>query len=174
MNNTRKLAFAGIMTAITVIILFFAMVIPNLKLVLYGISSLPMAAVIIECDKKTGFIFYLATAILSLILIPNKIAVLPYVTVLGLYGLIKTWAEKSPNLILEWLIKLIYLNAAGALYLWLLIKIFMPNIHFPISLWLIIIGSQICFVIYDFIYSYCVSFYEKTIRPKVNSFYQPH
>lgn len=171
MENTRKLALAGIMTAITIIILFFAMVIPNLKLALYGLASLPMAVVVIECDKKTGLLFYIATAVLSFVLLPDKVAALPYIVVLGLYGLVKSGAENRKNIITQWLIKLIYFNAALVLYLWLIIQIFLPDITFPIPLWILVLGAQVLFVAYDFIYSYCVAFYEKSIRPKVNSFY---
>lgn len=170
MGDNKKLALAGIMTALTVIILFFAMLIPNLKLVLYGLSSLPMAVVIIECDKKTGLLFYAATSILGFVLLPDKIAALPYIVVLGLYGLIKSWAEKVNNTVAEWAIKIIYFNAASALYLYLIIQIFMPDITFPIPLWVLAIGAQALFIVYDFIYSYCITFYEKNIRPKVNSF----
>ncbi|MDO4541220.1 MAG: hypothetical protein Q4C00_00125 [Bacillota bacterium] len=172
MDNTRKLALAGIMTAFTVMILFGAMIVPNLKLFLYGLSSLPMAVVVMECDKKTGLLFYVASALLCFILLPDKVAALPYIVVLGLYGLIKAVAEGSPNTLTEWLIKIIYFNASLSLYLWLIIKIFIPNISFPIPLWIIIIGAEAIFVAYDFIYSYCVSFYEKSLRPKVNSFYR--
>lgn len=171
MDNTRKLALAGIMTGITIIILFFAMVIPNLKLALYGLASLPMAVVVIECDKRTGLLFYIATGVLSFILLPDKVAALPYIVVLGLYGLVKSGAESTKNAVTQWLIKLIYFNAALGIYLWLVVQIFMPNITFPIPLWILIIGAEALFVAYDFIYSYCVAFYEKSIRPKVNSFY---
>ena len=59
---------------------------------------------------------------------------------------------------------------AFALYLYLIIQIFMPDITFPIPLWVLAIGAQALFIVYDFIYSYCITFYEKNIRPKVNSF----
>ncbi|MEG0874152.1 MAG: hypothetical protein RSB05_00895 [Clostridiales bacterium] len=169
MEKNRTLALAGIMTAFTVIILFFAMVIPNLKLVLYGLSSLPIAVILIECDKKTAGLFFTATAVLALILIPDKTAVLPYVVVLGFYGFIKAIAEKFTNNIVEWAIKIIYFNATLAIYLWLVLAIFLPNIVLPIPLWVLIIGAEVGFVIYDFIYSACIWYYEKQIRPKIKT-----
>ena len=108
MNQNRDLALAGIMTAVTVILLFAAMIVPNLKLVLYGLSSLPMAALLLKPTAAPESCFYIATAALALILLPDKMAALPYVTVLGLYGLIKAVAEKFPNRIIEWTIKEIY------------------------------------------------------------------
>ena len=170
MNQNRYLALAGIMTAVTVILLFAAMIVPNLKLVLYGLSSLPMAALLLETNRRTGIMFYIATAALALILLPDKMAALPYVTVLGLYGLIKAVAEKFPNRIIEWTIKEIYFNATLFLYGLLIYKVFMPNITFPIPIWAVVLCAEALFVAYDYIYSICILYYEKLFRQNIKRF----
>lgn len=170
MNNNKELALAGIMTAVTVILLFAAMIIPNMKLVFYGLSSLPMAVLLLETNRRTGIMFYIATAVLAMVLLPDKTAALPYVTVLGLYGLTKAIAEKFPNRVVEWIIKELYFNATLFIYGLLIYKIFIPDITFPIPIWAIVICAEVIFVAYDYIYSICVWYYEKMFRQNVKRF----
>lgn len=170
MDNNKDLALAGIMTAVTVVILFAAVILPNMKIVCYGLSSLPMAALLLETNKRTGVMFYIATAALAMVLLPDKLAALPYVTVLGLYGLIKSIAERFPNRVVEWTIKGIYFNATLFLYGFLVYKLFMPDLEFPIPLWAVILCAEGLFVAYDYIYSICVWYYEKMIRKNVKRF----
>lgn len=167
MKTTNKIALTGIIAAISFGILFAASIVPNSKIFLFGAASLPIFVVLIECGYQYAFIHYVATSYLAFILLPNKYAVLPYIIVLGAYGIIKGLAEKNKNPIVEWAIKLIYFNATLGLYLFLAFKFFFTYVSLPVSLWVMILGSNALFIVYDVIYSYCIAFYESKIRKKI-------
>lgn len=171
MQKTRIITLGGILGALTILDLWLASIVPNLKLVLYGISALPIAVMVIEGNRHASLLFYVATAILSLLLIPRApLSSLPYVLVLGLYGLVKSIAEANKNPVLEWIIKLFYFNATMALYYILIVTIFVPDVAWPLPLWALVIIAEVAFVLCDFLYSYAIQFYERMIRSKLNRF----
>ncbi len=163
----RSLTLAGVLAAIVVLLLYLAMVVPGGKAALYAAASLPLALLVIEGGKKMAALFYLATAVLALLLLPDKAAALPYVFVLGLYGLIKSVAEERKRRLWEWALKYAYCNAALALYFLLIVKVVFPGISWPISpLWLGI-AAQPLFLLYDLFYSLSIAFYLRELRPRV-------
>ena len=78
MANTRKVALGGILLALTVIILYAESVMPTSKLSLYALSSFFVSVIVIESGIRAGWIFYVASSLLALIIIPDKIALIPY------------------------------------------------------------------------------------------------
>lgn len=167
-NHTRLLALGGILGALTLIDLWLAAIVPNLKLMLYGLSALPMAVIVIEGNRRLALIFYGATALLALLLLPGTpLSALPYVLVLGLYGLVKSLAEAGHNRIVEWVWKLLYFNATMAVYYLLIVTLLIPDIVWPVALWLLVLLAEAAFVAGDVIYSIAINFYEKRLRPYV-------
>lgn len=167
--NARSLALAGLLAAGVMILLYMAMIVPNLKAVLYGLASLPMAVVVLETDRKTAVLFYLATAGLALILLPDKMAALPYVLVLGGYGFVKSLAETKTSRFLEWVLKLLYFDIALILYYFLIAKILFPAIVWPLSPVWLGLAAQGLFVLYDYVYSLAIHYYLRFLRPHIDS-----
>lgn len=165
--RTRSLTLAGILAACVLFLLYLAAMVPNLKAVLYGLSSLPMAVVVLETDKKTAAVFYAATAVLALLLLPDKLAALPYVLVLGAYGLVKAYAEVMLSRLREWVVKLVYFILTMGIYYLLIVKLLLPAFVWPISpVWLGLAAAAL-FVVYDFVYTLAIQYYLQTIRPRL-------
>lgn len=106
--KTRTAALGGILLALSVATLFFASFVPGVELTIYAVSSVYTAIMIIETNSKGGGIFYIASGILALLLIPNKAAVLPYLFFFGIYGIVKYYIEKIGKLPVEICLKLLF------------------------------------------------------------------
>ncbi|MFQ7472815.1 MAG: hypothetical protein ACLRLX_01250, partial [Anaerovoracaceae bacterium] len=82
-TKTSKIALGGICLALTVAFIFGGSVIPGIELTLFAVSSLFTAVMIIESGVRGGIMLYVAAVILSLIIVPNKLAVIPYAFLFG-------------------------------------------------------------------------------------------
>ena len=88
-NETSTVALGGICLALTVIFLFGASFVPGAEMTLYALSSLFVAVMVIEKGPKSGVILFVAAVILGLLLVPNKLGMLPYICFFGYYGVLK-------------------------------------------------------------------------------------
>lgn len=119
-----------------------------------GLSSLLISVTIIEFGVKYGVVFFMASAILSFLVIGNKIQWLVYVFTFGNYGLIKYLIERDRSMVLEYVLKLIYANIA-VLALFFAVKAF---VYIPMKPWYVL-AFEVVFLIYDYAYSLFVSRY---------------
>ena len=94
-KKTYRLALGGICLALTILFMFGASIAPGVELTLYAISSLFVAVMILESGVKGGVTLYIAAVLLGLLIVPNKVGVLPYVGLFGLYGIVKFFIEKQ-------------------------------------------------------------------------------
>lgn len=161
--NSRKAALGGILLAMAVITLYLEAVMPVNKLSLYALSSFFVALMIVESGVKAGWTFYMASCLLAFIIVPDKIALLPYVLFFGLYGIVKFYIEKLRKLILEYLLKFVCFNLSlGAAVLF--IREYIANIvkiDFP--WWALVIALEIVFFIYDYVYTLFIQYYNQKL-----------
>ena len=164
-KNTYKIAFGGICLAFTVIALFLASIVPGLELTFYALSSVFAAAVIIESDIRGGLIFYGASCSLSFMLIPDKLALIPFVFFFGIYGVIKFVAEKVKNPLGQIIIKTLFFMAIFGTGFFFFKSLFFGNISLPdYSLWVLVPGSLLIFILYDYIYTLMIRLYRQRIK----------
>ncbi|HHY23815.1 MAG TPA: hypothetical protein GX527_06190 [Clostridiaceae bacterium] len=166
-NNTKKIALSGVMSAIAVLCLLFATIMPTGKLSFYVLSSFFVSVIIIEYGTKPGWVFYIITNLLAYILIPDKIRIIPYTVFFGAYGILKYYIEKFNNIVLEYILKYIYFNACLAIALIFLREIIakgitLNKIKFP--LWTVIILLEVIFIIYDYVYTLFIQYYRQKLK----------
>lgn len=164
-KRTLSIATGGICLAGSVLSVFFASVVPGLELTLYAVSSLFVAVMILEAGMRGGFMVYAGTILLCLILIPNKLAVIPYVFFFGLYGVIKFYAEQRPHPAVQMGLKAgVFLAVFGAGYLFFK-EIFFGNIRLPdIPDALLVVAGLVFLLIYDFIFTQLIQLYRRRIK----------
>lgn len=167
-KSTKRITLSGILAAATLLTLFLATTLPTNRIFFYGLSSLFCAIIIIEHGVKAGVVFYLGTSILALILIPNKLRLIPYLLILGHYPIWKTYIEKINHPVKEVILKLFGLNMFTLASYYFLTSFFLENIIIPLDLRLIFLILQIIFLIYDYAFTLFISFYFKKIRPMIN------
>ncbi len=165
--KTRRLVLNGILGALAVICLLLANILPTNRLSLYALSSFFISISIIENGIKAGWIFYAATCLLSFIIVPDKLSIVPYVLFFGLYGIAKFYIERLNRLVLEYILKLVYFNICAGIAIASVSSIFGYSLTDALPIWLIAIAAEVVFLIYDFVYTLFINYYRNKLRTKL-------
>ncbi len=165
-SKVKRITLSGILLAFTVISVFLAATLPTSKLSLYALSSLFMAVIIIEFGTKAGWAFYLASALLSLLLVP-RLEVIPFIVFFGVYGLIKLYIERLRGRVIEYILKLIYFNICLVLGLFFLKEIILGGINLMAPVYIIAAVLELVFLLYDYIYTLFIRFYGSQLKQKL-------
>lgn len=160
---SKKIAYSGILLAVNILLLLMTNIIPINTMFLMGLSSLPISIIIMEYRVKTGIVFYIASVILSFIIIQNKVQWVMYVLTFGVYGLIKYFIERGRPVYVELLLKLCFANIV-LIVLCILLK---TLVVIPINI-ITILGFQLAFVIYDYVYSLFIDYYNEKLKKLMN------
>ncbi|MGL5245098.1 MAG: hypothetical protein ACRC7R_08005, partial [Sarcina sp.] len=107
--KAKNISFSSILIGLTILFLYLSFLIPTNTITFLTLASLIIPISIISISPSRAFLIYLASGILSLIIIPFNTTLL-YILFFGLYGFIKKYIEKFNNLFLEILLKLCYFN----------------------------------------------------------------
>lgn len=159
-KSTRALATGGIFLALSIVTLFIATIIPGVELTLYAISSFYVAFIIVESGARNGMLFYVASVLLGLLIVPNKAGLLPYAMFFGLYGIVKYYIEKIRKTPFEIVLKLLFFNVSYGVGLLFFKELFLGSVNLPDLAWpLLIIGAQGFFLFFDYLYTLVVGFY---------------
>lgn len=115
--RTRKLAFAGLMLAVTIVCLYLGNIIESNTLFLLAGASYFVGIVYREAGAKMSLAFYVGALILGFLVTPNKFYILTYAA-MGLYILFNEWAyfkiRKKENIrrqsVAFWIVKYLVFN----------------------------------------------------------------
>lgn len=155
--KAKDLALGGILTSLTVIVLFINILIPINTFAILTISSCFVPIAIIRSNVRVGIFVYIASSIIGFFLVPLDIMI-PFILYFGIYGLVKFYIEKLRNMPLEILLKLLFSNIMLILGYILYTKFIAPiNLNIPI--WILIILAQIAFLIFDYALTLIITFY---------------
>ena len=111
MSASRQMALGGMLTATAVVIMCLGSIIPVNTYLCPVLCILITRVVLQGCGRKIGWCYYLATAILSLMLAPDREAALVY-AFLGYYPMIRPFFEQLG--VFGWYAKLLLFTLAGA------------------------------------------------------------
>lgn len=162
--KTKRLALNGILGALSVICLLLADIPPTNRISLYALSSFFISISIIENGIKAGWIFYAATCLLSFIVVPEKLGIVPYVIFFGIYGIVKFYIERLDRLVIEYILKFTYFNACMGIALWALKGLFRYELRIMLPVWLLVAAAEIVFFIYDIVYTMFINYYRNKLR----------
>lgn len=167
-EKLQKLTLCGIYLTITEAGLILASFIPGFEMTVLAITSAVGAFVIIEAGVKYGIGFYAAALLLGLILVPNKLGLIPYGLFFGLYPVVKYFAEKNPKTGIQVTIKLCYFIGVTLAAYYLLFDIFFGNLRLPewLPTVLVIPAAIGIMLLLDWILTALINFYFRQIRPK--------
>lgn len=158
----KKIAYTGILLALNIMILLLVNIIPMNTLFLMGIASLLISIVILEYGIKLGFVFYIASSILSFIVLANKAQWILYVFTFGLYGLAKYLIERDRSFYIDLGLKLCFANGVILVVYFILKAI----VFIPINIYTILV-FQVAFLVYDYIYTLFIEYYEAKLRKMI-------
>ena len=156
---SKKIAYTGILLALNIILLLLSNIIPINTIFFMGLASFLISIVIMEYGFKLGILFYIASDVLSFLVLSNKAQWLIYVFTFGIYGLIKYFVEKDRPFYIDILLKLVYVNLITLCLYFILRGI----IYIPVNMFTILV-FQVAFLIYDYVYTLFIDYYEQRLR----------
>jgi len=124
---------------------------------------------VLEEEIGLAFLMFAAVSLLSLLLMPDRLMVIPYIIFFGHYGIGKFFIETHiRDKIVRYIVKLLYYNVALIL-VYLIAQVVSSQaldnlIAFNISLWLLIPLAEIAFVLYDFLFTKVTGYYFNNMR----------
>ena len=151
MRKTKKITLSAMIVALGAAFMAIGGLIEVLDLSVLAFASLLVAFVYIEIGSPYTWLVWLCTALASFLLLPGSIIWAEYLTVFGIYPILKAYIEKLKRPM--WLpIKLVYIN----IVLWGLFFAFEIVFDYPIfiydKLWLkiaVYLIANVAFVAYD-------------------------
>ncbi len=176
MKRTSKITLSAMMAALataTMLLSFF----PYLTYAIPAVAGLFIMVVVIEIDLKWAMLSYLASAIISLLILPEPESKLLYICFLGYYPVLKAIMEKLNKNPLEWIFKIISFNIALVIVYFAFSRVVNFSLdelgvfgkYGAIALWFM--GNAV-FVIYDIAVSRMAMMYMSVIHPKIKRIFK--
>jgi hypothetical protein len=166
--KTSNIALGGICLALTIIFIFGASFVPGIELTLFALSSLFTAIMVIEADVASATVMYVAAVILGLLILPNKLAIIPYAFFFGHYGIFKYYAEKCRSAALQLIIKGLLFAVLLCVGLLAFKDVLLGSISLPdYPVWILIIGGILMMYLYDYIYTLVINYYMRRLKGKI-------
>jgi len=149
-KTTRSLTLSALLTALTVITLYIASVLPSGRIAMVALSSIFVAAAVIESGLRAGISVYAASSLLGALILPHIGFALMYILLFGYYPVVKSLIEKKAPVILQWILKLCVFNAVLTVS-WIFLRelIFAFGEDQP-GVVLLYIGGSAVFVVFDY------------------------
>ena len=162
--RSHRISLAGMFTAFSLLFLFLSSILPVGRVTMYFLSSIFISGILLEDDFPLAFMSFLATSLLSLLILPDIIRVVPFVLFFGHYGIGKKFIERIRDKVISFILKLLYFNVCMALIYFAASTVWSQDLNLGFSLWLTILIMEIVFVLYDIAYSKIQEFYWARIR----------
>ena len=152
------------MIALGITILYISTIIPINTIAIMTLASSLIPITIIKSDMKTAISVYICTTIIGFFLVPINFILL-YGCFFGVYGIVKFFLEKINQIVIEYILKLLFFNAI------LFVLIFLAKISFSfisssIPTVIIILAAELVFILYDYSLSIIITYYIEKMHKK--------
>lgn len=163
--NIKRLTTVAILSALSVVFIYLASIIPTGRLALIAVAGILPAAAVVAHGLRSGVYCFVVTAFLSLLIVPSKGSALVYTVIFGHYPVLKCLIEKLHNIPLEWLLKLLLFNTLLTVCILAFKSLFMTVMPSALSTTLLIyIAGNIAFAAYDLCFSGIITAYGRLIK----------
>ena len=147
-SAARRTALGGIVSALVLVVMYLGSVIDVLDLSAAAFASILLIAVIAEHGRRDAICVFAVTALLSLLLLPNRAPALLYTLFLGYYPMLKITLDRLGRL-RGTVLKLLVLNAALTLSFLAAHYLFSAGADERALLWLYYPLANLSFLLYD-------------------------
>lgn len=174
-NRTKRIAVSGVLIALGVIILYVGSLIEVLNISMAAIASLICIIAVIEYGGLYPLMIFVATALLSMLLLPEKFTPTLYALLIGYYPILKELIERIGKgramprrlaSVIHYVIKLVFFNIALAAVVLVAVYILI----LPESAeWLQIVTfglANLTFLVYDLALTRMISMYVFRVRQR--------
>ena len=154
MKQSMKLAFCGVMAALSTVLMFLTGVAPTATLALPAIAGCLLIPVVVEVGLAWGAGVYGVCCVLSFLLAPDREAFLFYLLFFGYYPVLFAVLGRIRGRVLRYAAKLLVFNAAMALEV--LLSVYLLGIPFesfailgPLGPVLLAVLANVVFIVFD-------------------------
>ncbi len=158
--KTRRLSGGGICAALCVVLLFAASYLPA-KIAFLIAASIVMGICLIRYKGLTAFMVYLSVSLLCIFIVPNKLLSWLFVSVIGIYPLLKYYIEQIKNIALEYIIKFIVWNLHLFFVYIVLAALGQNELYNIATFWMWLVGIFLMFL-FDLMYGIFINAFYKT------------
>ncbi len=167
-NKTKRLTVCAMLSALGVVLLYLGSVIEVVDLSMAVLASLACVFAVIEYGRSAPWLVFAVTAVLSVLLLPNKSPAVMYTLFFGYYPILKEKLEKLAKP-LCWLLKEIVFNTALVLLLiFMRSLLIIPAGISPVLYLIAIVLCEAVFILYDIAMTRLISFYVYKLRSRFN------
>lgn len=171
MKKSLIIAFSGVITALSVVLLYVGGIIWVLSYIMPLLSGVLMISVTNSVGNKMAYTVFVSTSILSLVLLPDKECALLYAMFFGYYPIIKVRIELLKNRILQILLKYMIFNLTIIGAELICTFVFMIPFDDVFGRWgivILLVLANVLFVLYDKLLQFASIIYEKRIKNQLN------
>ena len=159
------------MAAVGVVILYLGSFVEVLDMSVAVAASLIAAVIVIEYGAASAWSVYGVSAILSLLLLPQKFPAVMYAFFFGYYPIVKQKIERMRSRLFQWVLKsLIFVAATAAMVLF--VSLFTPDAPVGILMILFALLAFGTLFIYDVALTRVISFYVWRLRNRVKNIFK--
>lgn len=173
MKNSKVIAYSGVATALSVVMLFLGSIFWVLGYTMPLVASLVMIILLDSISQKGALLTFISTSIISFILLNDKECVLLYVLFFGYYPLIRDKINDIKPKFFSYLLKFITFNAAMVLTQVLCVYVFGIPFDDMLGKWgivLFVLCLNLVFVVFDKLYTLLLRLYKIKLKKKVEKY----
>lgn len=168
LKTSKKIALSGMVVALNTVFLYASETIPFTQFIFAFLSSLFVYVLVSEGLFVFSWLSFLATALLTFLILPSRTSWFFYVGLIGHFGIVRQFlCDKVNTGWVRSILLVLYCNIGCALASFILFKVagvniltLLPNINVI----LLVIVAEICFFLLDIIYNICTKFYNRRLR----------
>lgn len=168
--KSSHISKGGLLTALSVLLIYLSTIIPTNKIFILGIASSLTPVALISTNLQNTIIVYIATSIISFLLLGLRGQVILYIIFFGTYGIVKFFIERMRSPKLEWIFKYLFFNSCVFLCYVLYKFLFLDGINLldsKLPIPLIIIALEIAFYFYDYVLTYAIHTFKTKLLKKL-------
>lgn len=177
LKNTSKIAFAGMLSALTVTVMFATALLPFMTYALPAIAGFIITIAVLELGETWAWMVFGAVSFICLFLVPDKEAVMIYVFFFGYYPILKRKLESKVPRFWEWVLKFLLFNIAMLIAYAIIIYVFgIPldetgDLGQYAAILFLALGNVV-FLFYDIALSKLIFAYIKLWQPRVRKLFR--
>lgn len=173
--KTTRLAFCGVIAALSAAVLFLTGIAPVMTLALPAVAGCLLIAVVAETNVRYGFAVFAVVSLLSVLLTPDREAALFYISFFGYYPVLYGVLSRVKNTVLRWIFKLLVFNGAmvletGLAILFLSIPVSELLLFGWVTIPVMLVLLNVLFIVYDFTMNGLIVFYIRRLHPVVGKY----
>lgn len=123
-RKSTQVAIGGMASALCLLLMIMTGMIPFATFALPAMAGIVLIAVVVEMGRSTAMLVYVAVALLSLFMCPDKEAAMMFIGFFGYYPVVKGLLDRIRPKLLQMLCKFAAFNLSIVATYWIIINLF--------------------------------------------------